>query len=300
MVAARRAGISAAIHSVVPSATGLDWLAEKGYKTVLDLREEAEFSASFIADASRRGLRYVALPLTFGLGPAAGKIPALPFNLPLLKGGLLTGVDRAKAIANYIKALNKGILKVMAKMGISTLQSYTGAQIFEAIGLNRELVDRYFSGTASRVSGIGLDMIAEEVRRRHGLAFPERPVGEPDLEPGGEYQWRRDGEYHLFNPENGFVHRFIGSLSGGPLGGDNDYWKTQLESGWFHRFPFGVFGARLRFPIDFVGRGDMSRGGLLMRCAEAGRELEYAPVAGAVLHGARPPKLPPKRWAVRA
>ena len=78
---------------------------------------------------------------------------------------------------HYIKALNKGILKVMAKMGISALQSYCGAQIFEAIGLDKDVVERYFTGTLSRVSGIGLDVIAEEVRRRHEHAFPTRPVG---------------------------------------------------------------------------------------------------------------------------
>jgi glutamate synthase (ferredoxin) len=117
---------------------------------------------------------------------------------------LLPGLDPRQAAKNYVKALDKGILKVMAKMGISTLQSYCGAQIFEAIGLNRDVVDAYFTGTASRVSGIGLDVIAEEVRRRHADAFPERPVGHAELDWGGEYQWRRDGEYHLFNPDTVF------------------------------------------------------------------------------------------------
>jgi glutamate synthase (ferredoxin) len=119
----------------------------------------------------------------------------------MIREGLLPGVDHAKAVKNYIKALNKGILKVMAKMGISTLQSYCGAQIFEAVGLNRDLVDRYFTGTASRVNGIGIDVIAEEVRRRHEHAFPERPVGAAELDWGGEYQWRRDGEHHMVNPD---------------------------------------------------------------------------------------------------
>ncbi|HEX2481431.1 MAG TPA: glutamate synthase-related protein, partial [Methylomirabilota bacterium] len=87
---------------------------------------------------------------------------------------------------------------------ISALQSYCGAQIFEAIGLDKEVVDRYFTGTLSRVSGIGLDVIAEEVRRRHEHAFPTRPVGPAELDWGGEYQWRRDGEFHLFNPDTVF------------------------------------------------------------------------------------------------
>ncbi len=121
------------------------------------------------------------------IGYGAGAVnPWVAFETldDMIRQGILTGVDHAKAVRNYIKALNKGILKVMAKMGISTLQSYSGAQIFEAIGLNRELVDRYFTGTASRVSGIGLDVIAEEVRRAMRDAFPDRPVGEPDLDVG--------------------------------------------------------------------------------------------------------------------
>src|SRR5439155_96379 len=101
------------------------------------------------------------------------KAVTLAMLYPVSEGA--TGLERAKAVKNYIKALNKGILKVMAKMGISTLQSYCGAQIFEAIGLNRAVVDRYFTGTASRVSGIGIEVIAEEVRRRHTAAYPERP-----------------------------------------------------------------------------------------------------------------------------
>ena len=109
-------------------------------------------------------------------------------------------VDLETALKNYRKALNKGLLKVFSKMGISTLQSYRGAQAFEAIGLDKQLVDKYFTGTASRISGVGLDVLAEETRRKHQSAF--LPVGESevDLEPGGEYQYRVRGEYHLVNP----------------------------------------------------------------------------------------------------
>src|SRR5581483_6511761 len=138
------------------------------------------------------------------IGYGAGAVnPWVAFETidDLIAHGVLTGLDHAKAVRNYIKALNKGILKVMAKMGISTLQSYCGAQIFEAIGLNRTVVDRYCAGTASRVGGIGIDVIAEEVRLRHAEAFPERPVERPDLDWGGEYQWRRDGEHHQVNPD---------------------------------------------------------------------------------------------------
>src|SRR5881396_2840171 len=138
------------------------------------------------------------------IGYGAGAVnPWVAFETldDMIRQGILTGSDHTKALKSYVKALNKGILKVMAKMGISTLQSYCGAQIFEAVGLNRDLVDRYFTGTASRVSGIGIDLIAEEGRQRHERAFPERPVGAHDLDWGGEYQWRRDGEHHMVNPE---------------------------------------------------------------------------------------------------
>ncbi|MGD0091093.1 MAG: glutamate synthase-related protein [Planctomycetota bacterium] len=104
-------------------------------------------------------------------------------------------------IQNYKKALKKGVVKVMSKMGISTVQSYRGAQIFEAIGLNREVVDQYFTGTASRIQGAGLEAIAHEVLLRHEAAYSSREAPVPTLDAGGQYQWRREGEYHLFNPE---------------------------------------------------------------------------------------------------
>jgi len=111
--------------------------------------------------------------------------------------------DPTKAIANYIKGASKGVLKVMSKMGISTVASYTGAQIFEAVGLSDDLVEEFFCGTVSRLGGIGLDEIADEVARRHVLAYPSNATerAHRTLEVGGEYQWRREGEFHLFNPE---------------------------------------------------------------------------------------------------
>src|SRR4030095_2727006 len=138
------------------------------------------------------------------LGYGAGAInPYLAFESldDMIRQGLLPGLDQKTAIKNYIKALNKGVLKVISKMGISTIHSYRGAQIFEAIGLSQSLVDRYFTWTASRISGIGLDVITEEALARHRHAYPDRPVGGRELAWGGEYQWRRDGEDHLFHPE---------------------------------------------------------------------------------------------------
>jgi glutamate synthase (NADPH/NADH) large chain len=113
--------------------------------------------------------------------------------------GLLT-VDFATALKNYKKAINKGLLKVFSKMGISTLQSYRGAQIFEAIGLNQELIDRYFTGTASRIEGVGLDVLAHEARTKHAHAFRPTTESETELDVGGTYQYRVNGEYHLVNP----------------------------------------------------------------------------------------------------
>jgi len=118
----------------------------------------------------------------------------------------LGGMDPRVAVKNYIKACGKGVLKVMSKMGVSTVASYTGAQIFEAIGLGPDVVDRYFTGTVSQLGGIGLEQIASEVAARHAMANPNRPEDRAHrkLELGGEYQWRREGEVHLFNPETVF------------------------------------------------------------------------------------------------
>src|SRR5690606_37553504 len=124
----------------------------------------------------------------------------------LANRGYLGDVTADKAVKNLIKALGKGVLKIMSKMGISTIASYRGAQVFEAIGLSRDLVDRHFAGTPSQIDGVGLDVLAEEVARRHADAYP--PSGElpphQRLNTGGEYQWRRDGEEHLFDPETVF------------------------------------------------------------------------------------------------
>ncbi|MCB1097803.1 MAG: glutamate synthase subunit alpha, partial [Verrucomicrobiae bacterium] len=106
-----------------------------------------------------------------------------------------------KAVYKYLKASIKGVVKTMSKMGISTVASYRGAQIFECVGLNHEVIDKYFCRTASRVEGIGLDVIAEEIKMRHDDAFKSREVENDALDPGGLYQWRADGERHLFNPQ---------------------------------------------------------------------------------------------------
>jgi glutamate synthase (NADPH) large chain len=142
------------------------------------------------------------------IGYGAGAInPYLAFETldDMIRQGALTGIDPHKAVKHYKKAIGKGVMKVMSKMGISTAQSYCGAQIFEAVGLNRDIIDRYFTWTASRVSGVGLDVIAAEAVARHGRAYPVWPLNGHTLDAGGHYQYRRDGEYHLFNPET--IHK---------------------------------------------------------------------------------------------
>ncbi len=120
----------------------------------------------------------------------------------MIEQDLLTGFNYETAERQYVKAAVKGVVKTASKMGISTLQSYCGAQIFEAVGLNHHVIDRYFTWTSSRIEGIGLDVIAREVEMRHQRAFDARFSAEPGLDAGGDYQWRHNGEHHLFNPQS--------------------------------------------------------------------------------------------------
>jgi glutamate synthase (ferredoxin) len=169
------------------------------------IRQGTRTQVGFVIESGEpREVHHFALLLGYG---AAAVNPYLAFETlrDMIERGLLTGVDPEKAMANYIKAINKGVVKVISKMGISTIQSYCGAQIFEAIGLNEDFVDRYFTWTPSRIGGIGLDVIAEEVKLRHKQGFPDRQAHDQTLGDGGEYQWRREGELHLFSPET--IHK---------------------------------------------------------------------------------------------
>ena len=149
------------------------------------IREGTRTQVGLIVESGEpREVHHFALLLGYG---AAAINPYLVFE---------TLHDKQTALRNYVHAINKGIIKVISKMGISTTQGYCGAQIFEATGLHQDLVDRYFTWTPSRIGGANLDVIAEEVRRRHAAAF----VDQPTLESGGHYQYRKDGEPHLFNP----------------------------------------------------------------------------------------------------
>jgi len=171
------------------------------------VRQRTRTRVGLIVEAGDcREVHHLALLLGYG---AAAVNPYLAFETvdDLALTGALTGIEPAKAIRNYVKALAKGVLKIMSKMGISTVSSYCGAQVFEAVGLDGELVDRHFTGTSSRIGGIGLDEIAAEVAARHARAYPANQAERAHrrLEVGGEYQYRREGELHLFNPETVFL-----------------------------------------------------------------------------------------------
>jgi len=162
--------------------------------------------ALVVESGDAREVHHMALLIGFG---AAAVNPYLAFESieDLIREGELTGIDPATAVRNYCKALSKGVMKVMSKMGISTVASYTAAQAFEAVGIDKSVIDEYFTGTPSQLGGVDLDVIAEEVKLRHRRAYPENPTERVHrrLEVGGEYQFRREGELHLFTPEVVFL-----------------------------------------------------------------------------------------------
>ena len=162
--------------------------------------------AVVIESGDAREVHHVATLIGFGAG-AVNPYLAMESIEDLINQGELTGIEASVATRNYLVALGKGVLKVMSKMGISTIASYTSAQAFEAIGLDKDLVDEYFTGTVSQLGGAGLDVLAEEVKLRHRRAYPDNPtaVVYRGLDVGGEYQFRREGELHLFTPETVFL-----------------------------------------------------------------------------------------------
>ncbi|MSO63514.1 MAG: glutamate synthase large subunit [Candidatus Planktophila sp.] len=171
------------------------------------IREKTRTKVGLVVEAGDvREVHHVALLIGYGAA-AVNPYLAMESAEDLVFQGVITGITPEKAVRNLIKSLGKGVLKVMSKMGISTIASYTGAQVFEAIGLSPQVVDEYFTGTTSRLGGVSLDVIAQETIARHHIAYP--PGGEVPgtkrLPIGGEYQWRREGEPHLFDPETVFA-----------------------------------------------------------------------------------------------
>ncbi|MEP7055185.1 MAG: glutamate synthase large subunit [Actinomycetota bacterium] len=170
------------------------------------IREKTRTKVGLVLETGEaREVHHMAMLIGYG---AAAINPYLAFESieDLITRGLITGLTPKQAVRNYTKAASKGVLKVMSKMGISTVASYTGAQVFEAIGLGSDVIDNYFTGTTSRIGGLTLDDVASEVAARHAFAYLDRPeeMAHRDLWQGGEYQWRREGEHHLFNPETVF------------------------------------------------------------------------------------------------
>ena len=164
------------------------------------IREGTRTQVGFVIESGEpREVHHFALLLGYGAA-AINPYLALETLRSMSQEALLDRIDAEAALGNYIKAIVKGVVKVISKMGISTIQSYCGAQVFEAIGLDQDFVDRYFTWTPSRIGGIGLDVIAEEVRLRHRQAFSDRLSDGTTLDGGGQYSFRQNGEYHLFNP----------------------------------------------------------------------------------------------------
>ena len=183
-------------HAPIPSLLATSavhhHLLRKGYRGKVGIVVEA-------GDAWE--VHHFATLISFG---ASAINPYLAFEsiVDLKKHNLINpSLPDEKLCKNYIKAINDGLLKVFSKMGISTLQSYQGAQIFEALGIGREVIDKYFTTTISRIGGLTSDVIATEALIKHRLAYPEKPVPNSKLEVGGVYQWKRRGEFHLFNPQ---------------------------------------------------------------------------------------------------
>ena len=170
------------------------------------VREKSRTQVGLVVEAGDvREVHHVALLIGYGAA-AVNPYLAMESVEDLARDGYYVDLDPQVAVKNLVRSLGKGVLKVMSKMGVSTVASYTGAQIFEAVGLSQPLVDRYFTGTASKLGGIGLDTVAKEVAMRHRKAYPVGGIAPAHrtLEIGGEYQWRREGEPHLFDPETVF------------------------------------------------------------------------------------------------
>ncbi|WP_409186056.1 glutamate synthase large subunit [Amycolatopsis sp. VS8301801F10] len=170
------------------------------------VREKTRTQVGLIVEAGdAREVHHIALLIGYGVA-AVNPYLAMATVEEMAHRGLIPGVTPKQATANLIKALGKGVRKTMSKMGVSTVASYTGAQIFEAVGLGAEVIDTCFTGTTSRLGGVGFDTLAEEVAQRHVRAFPVDGVraSHRELETGADYQWRREGEPHLFNPQTVF------------------------------------------------------------------------------------------------
>jgi glutamate synthase (ferredoxin) len=193
------------------------------------IREGLRTRVSLVLETGEaREVHHFALLIGYG---ASAINPYVAFETidDMIRNELLTGIDHKKACGNFVKAASKGVIKVMSKMGISAIQSYRGAQVFEALGLRQDVVDHYFTWTPSRVGGIGLDVIAQEVLLRHRAAYPERANPDHVLPVGGIYKWRSGGEAHLFTPES--IHTLQKAVRLNNKGAFQSYSKLVNEQG---------------------------------------------------------------------
>jgi glutamate synthase domain-containing protein 2 len=164
------------------------------------IREGTRTRAGLVVESGEpREAMHFCLLIGYGAG-AVNPYLAFATMAGMIRDGRLRDIDQDTAVHNFIKAIGKSITKVASKMGISTTQSYRGAQIFEAIGLAKDVIDKYFSWTPSRIGGVGLEAIARETAIRHAHAFKVDVNLDGELDVGGQYQWRRRGEYHMYNP----------------------------------------------------------------------------------------------------
>ncbi|MEQ1862474.1 MAG: glutamate synthase large subunit [Chthoniobacteraceae bacterium] len=233
---------SAPIPSLLAVAGLHHHLIRKGTRTQVDLVLES---------GEPREVHHFCTLVGYGCG-AINPYVAFETLDDMIRQGLLVGVDHKAACKNYIKAATKGIIKVASKIGISTMQSYRGAQIFEAVGLNQALVDKYFTWTATRIEGADIAIIAQEAIMRHERAFPDRPTNGHTLDVGGEYQWRREGEAHLFSPQT--IHALQKAVRMGDYGTFKQYSALVNEQGQKHYTLRGLldFTKREAVPIDEV------------------------------------------------
>ena len=193
------------------------------------IREGLRTRASLIIETGEaREVHHFALLIGYGVS-AINPYVAFETIDDMIREGSLTGIDHKTACKNMVKAASKGVIKVMSKMGISAIQSYRGAQVFEALGLRQDVIDHYFTWTASRVGGIGLDVIAQEVLARHHAAYADRQVDGHVLPVGGIYQWRAEGEAHLFTPES--IHHLQRATRTGSYASFKNFTKLINEQG---------------------------------------------------------------------
>ncbi|MCX6079093.1 MAG: glutamate synthase large subunit [Chloroflexi bacterium] len=181
-------------HAAIPSLLAVSGLhhhlIRQGTRTQIGL---------ILESAEPREVHHFAALISYGVTAIN---PYLVFDTleDLIRQGIILNLEYKQAVKNYIKAAAKGVVKTISKMGISSVQSYCGAQIFEALGIHQSVIDKYFTWTPSRIGGIDLNVIAREAEMRHQDGYPKRAASDNSLATGGEYQWRHDGEYHQFNP----------------------------------------------------------------------------------------------------